>query len=129
MPEIHLRQPRFTYSPYGPFTKNKKTIQKFKEMGDSKYIYQNKLDKTCIQHDVVQGGFKCSPRKTASDQILPDKAFNISKTLRHDVYQCRPSPMVYNFFDKRSAATGAETRINSKYENLTISVRIIQTNY
>ena len=30
MPEIHLRQPQFTYSACGPFTKNKERIQKFK---------------------------------------------------------------------------------------------------
>ena len=34
MPEIYLRQPRFTYSACGPFTKNKTRIQKFKEPGD-----------------------------------------------------------------------------------------------
>ena len=45
MPEMHLRQPGFTYSPCGPFTKNEKRIQKFKDTGDSRYIYQNKLDK------------------------------------------------------------------------------------
>ena len=45
MPEMHLRQPGFTYSTFGPFTKNKERIQKFKETGDSQYIYQNKLDK------------------------------------------------------------------------------------
>ena len=43
--EMHLRQPGFTYSDCGPFTKNKKRIQKFKETGDSRYIYQNELDK------------------------------------------------------------------------------------
>ena len=43
MTEIHLRQPWFTYSACGPFTKNKETIQKFKEIGSSRYIYQNKL--------------------------------------------------------------------------------------
>ena len=48
MPEIHLRQPEFTYSACGPFTKTKERIQKFKEMGDSQYIYQNKLDKACF---------------------------------------------------------------------------------
>ena len=31
MPEIHLRQPGFTYSACGPFTKSKERIQKFKE--------------------------------------------------------------------------------------------------
>ena len=39
MPEMHLRQARFTYSACGPFTKNKERIQKFKETGDSRYIY------------------------------------------------------------------------------------------
>ena len=29
MPEMHLKQPRFTYSACGPFTKNKERIQKF----------------------------------------------------------------------------------------------------
>ena len=38
MPEMHLRQPQFTYSACGPFTKNKERIQKFKETGDTKYI-------------------------------------------------------------------------------------------
>ena len=32
MPEMHLKQPGFTYSAYGPFTKNKERIQKFKEI-------------------------------------------------------------------------------------------------
>ena len=41
MPEMHLRQPRFTYSVCRPFTKNKERIQKFIETGDSRYIYQN----------------------------------------------------------------------------------------
>ena len=36
MPEIHLKQPEFTYRACGPFTKTKKRIQKFKETGDEK---------------------------------------------------------------------------------------------
>ena len=43
MPEMRLKQPGFTYSACGPFTKNKERIQKFKEIGSSRYIYQNKL--------------------------------------------------------------------------------------
>ena len=42
MPEMHLRQSGFTYSAWGPFTKNKERIQKFKETGDSWYIYHKK---------------------------------------------------------------------------------------
>ena len=40
MPEMHLRQLGFAYSVGWPFTKNKKRIQKFKERGDSRYIFQ-----------------------------------------------------------------------------------------
>ena len=58
MPEIHLRQPEFTYSACGPFTKNKERIQKFKEIEDSQYIYQKELDKACFQHDMTYGDFK-----------------------------------------------------------------------
>ena len=45
MLEMHLKQPRFTYSACGPFTKSKERIQKFKETGNTKYIYKNELDK------------------------------------------------------------------------------------
>ena len=45
MSEMHLKQPGFTYSACGPFTKNKERIQKFKETGDRSYIYKNELDK------------------------------------------------------------------------------------
>ena len=58
MPEMHLRQPQFTYSACVPFTKNKKRIQKFKETGASRYIYRNELDKACFQHDMTYGDFK-----------------------------------------------------------------------
>ena len=39
MPEMHLKQPRFTYSAYGPFTKSKERIRKFRETRDTSYIY------------------------------------------------------------------------------------------
>ena len=39
MPEMHLKQPKFTYCACGPFTKNKERIQKFTETGDTRYIY------------------------------------------------------------------------------------------
>ena len=48
MPEMHLKEPRFTYSACGPFTKNKERIQKFKETGVTTYIYKNELDKHLI---------------------------------------------------------------------------------
>ena len=80
MPEIHLRQPiSFTYSACGPFTKNKEIIKKLKKTRDSRYIYQSELDKACFQHDMAYGDFKGLTRRTASDKILHDEAFNIAK--------------------------------------------------
>ena len=59
-------------------TKNKKRIQKFKETGDTSYIYKNELDKACFQHDMAYGDFKDLKRRTASDKDLKDKEFNIT---------------------------------------------------
>ena len=53
MSEMHLKQPGFTFSACGPFTKNKERIQNFKEKGDTSYIYKNELDKTCFQYDMA----------------------------------------------------------------------------
>ena len=53
MPEMHLKQPGFTYSVCGPFTINKERIKKFKETGDTSYIYKNEHDKACFRHDMA----------------------------------------------------------------------------
>ena len=78
MPEMHLRQPGFTYSACGPFTKNQQRIQKFLKTGDTNYIYRNELDKACFQHDMAYGDFKDLKRRTQSDKVLKDKAFEIA---------------------------------------------------
>ena len=98
MPEMHLRQPGFTYSACGPFTKNKERIQKFKQTGDSRYIYKNELDKASFQHDMAYGDFKELAKRTAADKFLIDKAFNIAKDLKYDGYQRELTSMVYQFF-------------------------------
>ena len=48
MPEMHLRQPGFTYSTCGPFTKNKERIKKFMRSGNTDFIYKNEIDKACF---------------------------------------------------------------------------------
>ena len=106
MPEMHLKQPGFTYGAFGPFTKNMERIQKFKETGDTSYIYKNELNKSCFQHDVAYGDFKNIKRRTASDKILRDKAFNVAKNPEYDGYQRGLASMVYNFFGKKSAGGG-----------------------
>ena len=102
MPEMHLKQPGFTYSACGPFTKNKKRIRKFKETGDTNYICKNELDKACFQHDMAYEDFKDLARRAASDKVLRDKAFNIAKDSKYDGYQRGLASMVYKLFGKKS---------------------------
>ena len=117
MLEMHLRQPGFTCSACGPFTKNKERIQKFKETGDTSYIYKNELDKACFQHDMAYGDFKDLKKRTFSDKILRDKAFEIAKNLKYDGYQRGLASMLYKLFDKKSEGSGI---INNK-ENIQLA--------
>ena len=109
MPEMHLRQPQFTYSACGLFTKNKERIQKFKETGDTKYNYKNELDKACFQHDMAYGDFKDLARRTAADNVLRDTAFTVAKDPKYDEYQRGMASMVYKFFDKKPAGSGIKS--------------------
>ena len=106
MPEMHLRQPQFVYSACRPFTKNKKRIQKFKETGDTSYIYKNELDKACFQHDMAYGDFKDLPKRNAADKVLRDKAFKIASDQKDDGYQRGLASMICKFFDKKSQGSG-----------------------
>ena len=87
MPKMQLKQPRFTYSASGSSTKNKVRIEKFKETGDTNYIYKVVLGKACFQHDMAYGDFQDLGGRTASDEVLRDKAFNIAKNPKYDEYQ------------------------------------------
>ena len=117
MPEMHLKQPGVTSNACGPFTKNKEQIQKFKETGDTSYLYKNELDQACFQHDMAYGDFKDIKRRTASDKILRDKAFNIAKNPKYDGYQRGLASMVYKFFDKKSTGSGIANNDNNNNNN------------
>ena len=115
MLQMHLRQPGLTYNDCGPFTKKKERIQKLKETGDSRYIYQNELDNTCFQHDMAYRDFTDLTRRTTSDKILRDKAFNIAKNSKYDGCQRGLASMVYKFFDKKaSGGTVKNENISNK---------------
>ena len=79
MPEIHLKQPQFTYSACGPFTKHEQRIQKFKETGDANYIYMNELDKACFVLDAAYSDSKDLTKRTAADKILKIKHLIVLK--------------------------------------------------
>ena len=99
MSQVHLKQPGFTYSACGLFTKNKEIIQKFNETRHTNYIYKNELDKACFQNDMAYGDFKDLARRTASDKSLTEKAFNIAKNPK---------------FDKNSSGSGVNMHANNK---------------
>ena len=109
MPEIHLRQPQFTYSACRPFTKHKQRIQNFKQTGD---IYKNELDKACFAQDAVYSDSKDLTKRTTTGKVLRNKAFNIAKDLKYDGYQRVLNSMVYKLFDKKSKGSGVTTLAN-----------------
>ena len=94
IPEMHLKQPGITYSACGPLTKNQERIQKFKETGDTNYIYKTELDKACFQHDM---------------EIL-----KISKKRKYDRYQRGLASMEYKFFGKKWTGSGV-AKLSNKF--------------
>ena len=88
-------------------------IQKFKETGDTNYIYKNELDKACFAHDAAYSDSKDLIKRTVADKILKNKAFDIAKDLKYDGYQRGLASMVYKVFDKKSKGSGAK-HVNTK---------------
>ena len=88
------------------------------QTGKTKYFYRNESDKACFQHDMTYGGFKDLARRTASGKVLRDKAFDMTKNLKHDGYQGGIASVIYKFFDKKSA--GSDVNNESK-QNLQLA--------
>ena len=129
MPEMHLKQPGFTYSACGPFTKHKERIQKFKETGDVRYIYRNELDKACFQHDAAYADNKDLLNRTRADKTLGDKAYAIASNPQYDGYQRGLASMVYKFFDSKVASpdkktVGSGTTKSSSLERVNENIKL-----
>ena len=117
MPEMHLKQPGFTYGACIPFTKNKEWIENFMQTGNTDFIYKNELDKACFQHDMAYGKSKDLTKRTQSDKVLRDKAFKIASDPKYDGYQRGLASMVYKFFDKKSSGSGIVNEPNYQLAN------------
>ena len=113
MPEMHLKQPGFTYSACGPFTKNKERIEKFMQTVNTDFIYTNELDKACFQHDMAY----CKSKLTQSDKVLRDKAFKIVSDPKYDGYQRGLASMSYKFFNKKSSGSSIANEPNYQLAN------------
>ena len=80
--------------------KTNKEWKKLKEIGDSRYIYQNKLDKAYSQHDMAYVDWKDVPRRTAADEVLRGKVFNTAKNPKYGEYQYVLDSILKKFFIK-----------------------------
>ena len=105
MPEMHLKQPGFTYSACGPFTQHAERIKKFEQTGNTLYIFKNELDKACFKHDSAYADYKDLTNRTRADKVLKDRAFEIASDPKYDGYQRGLASMVYMFFDKKSSGS------------------------
>ena len=65
---------------------------------------------------MAYGNFKDLAKRTASDKVLRDKAFDFAKNQKYDGYQRGIAVMVYKFCDKKSAHSGVTT-LASKSDN------------
>ena len=89
------------YSACGPFTKHRKRIQNFRETGNLKHLCRSELDKARFAHDAACSNCKDLAKRTISDKILKDRAYEIAKDRGYDEYQRTLASMVYKIFDKK----------------------------
>ena len=104
MPELNLKQPGFTYSSCGPFTKRRERIENFRETGNLKYLYRNELEKACFTHDATYSDSKDLAKRTISDKSLKYRAYEIVRNLKYDGYQRALASMVHKFFDQKTVS-------------------------
>lgn len=102
IPELYLRQPRFTYSICGPVTKDCKKIQNFKEIGDLNNIYEKELWKAFFAHNAANLDYEDLDKKTIPDTISKDKAYDVAINHKGSVYQIGLASMhkLHKLFDK-----------------------------
>ena len=116
MPEMHLKQPGFTYSVCGPFTKNKERNKKFIQTGNTDFNYRNELDKACFQHDIVFG-----LSKDLVKELNQTKSEEIQHLKLHIIQiwwlSKRISISVYKVFDKKSSGSGIASGPNNQLAN------------
>ena len=98
---LHLVDPIVKkYSACGPFTKHTQRIQDFLNTGKLSYIYNNDLDKACFQNDMAYNKFKDLEKRTQSDTVLKNKAFEIASNPKYNGYERGLASMFYTFLTK-----------------------------
>ena len=98
IPELHLKQQEFTSSACGLFIKHRQRIQNFRETGNLKHLYRNELEKTCFGQDPAYSNNKDFVKRTISEKILKDRAYEVARNRKYDGYQRALASMIYKFF-------------------------------
>ena len=111
MPELHLKQPVFTYSACGPFTKHRERIQIFKDTGHLKHLHRNELKKACFAHGAAYCDSKGLAKRVISDNILKDRAYENATNCQYDGCHRALASIVCVFFDKK---LGSGITVNEK---------------
>ena len=76
------------------------------QTGNTDFIYKNYIDKDCFQHNVAYSKYKDLTKRTQSDKVFRNKAFEIASNPKYDGYQRGLASMVYKFIDKKSTGSG-----------------------
>ena len=74
------------------------------------------MDKVCFAHDAVYSDSKDLAKRTQSDRVLKDKAYEIANNPKYDGYQRGLASMVYKFFDKKSKGAGIKNEIRESQQ-------------
>ena len=102
IPELHLPQSGPSYSACQSFIKHLQRIQKFRETGNIKQIYQHELHKAGFLHDAAYSVNKDLAKLTISDKVLKDKAYKIAINPKYERYQKGLKSMVDTFFERKN---------------------------
>ena len=108
-----MKQPGFTDSACGPFTKHLHILKnsKHRETGNLKHLYRNKLDKVGFTYDRTYFDSENLAKRTISDKILKDRAYESDRNRGHNGYQRALGSVHYKFFDKK---TGLGVSVNEQ---------------
>ena len=71
---------------------------------NTNYIYKNDLDKACFQQDMAYGKYKDLAKRTQSDKLLRDKAFEIASNPQYHGCHRGLVSMAFEYFDKKQKA-------------------------
>ena len=75
MLEFQLKKLGLTYSAWGSFNKYRERIRKFREIGNLKHLVRNELNTFCFAHDAAYSDSEDLAKRTFSDIVLIDRAF------------------------------------------------------